>query len=101
LDEPFGDSSAIPTYMVSKLAGEHVKVVLTGDGGDELFGGYEKYVVEARERSYDRWPVSFRRAMSAIGWAMPDGMKGRNFLRHFGFQGARRYLDASTLFTHT
>jgi asparagine synthase (glutamine-hydrolysing) len=98
LDEPFGDSSAIPTYMVSKLAGEHVKVVLTGDGGDELFAGYDKYVVEAHERSYDQIPRPLRAILGAIGRAMPEGMKGRNFLRHFAFQGARRYLDASTLF---
>jgi asparagine synthase (glutamine-hydrolysing) len=98
LDEPFGDSSAIPTFMVSRLAGQHVKVVLTGDGGDELFAGYDKYVVEGRERAYDQMPRVVRETLGAIGRTMPEGMKGRNFLRHFGLQGARRYLDASTLF---
>jgi asparagine synthase (glutamine-hydrolysing) len=98
LDEPFGDTSAIPTYMVSKLAAEHVTVVLTGDGGDELFGGYDKYVTEESERRYARVPAPIRKAMGAIGHAMPEGMRGRRFLQHMALDGSRRYLDASTLF---
>jgi asparagine synthase (glutamine-hydrolysing) len=99
LDEPFGDTSAIPTYMVSKLAAEHVKVVLSGDGGDELFAGYEKYVVEGRERRFDKIPARLRRAAGAIGHAMRDGMRGRRFLQHLALDGPARYLDASTMFT--
>ena len=98
LDEPFGDTSAIPTFMVSKLASEHVKVVLSGDGGDELFAGYDKYVVEGRERSYDRVPRPVRATAGAFGRAMRPGMMGRRFLQHLALDGPRRYLDASTMF---
>jgi len=98
LDEPFGDASAIPTYMVSRLASEKVKVVLSGDGGDELFAGYDKYVVEQRERSRWSLPASARSLLGAIGRTMPDGMRGRNFLQHISLTGAQRYLDAGTFF---
>ena len=98
LDEPFGDSSALPTYMVSKLAAEDVKVVLSGDGGDELFAGYDKYQVERRERRYEYLPAPLRRSLGMIGDALPEGAKGRNFLRHIALSGPERYLDASTLF---
>jgi len=98
LDEPFGDSSAIPTYMVSKFASDSVKVVLSGDGGDELFAGYDKYVVEERERNSRRLPAAARRLLGRLSQKMPSGMRGRNFLRHHSLAGAERYLDACTLF---
>jgi len=99
LDEPFGDSSAIPTYMVSKLAAQHVKVVLSGDGGDELFAGYDRYLVEARERKRNHYiPDMARSLLGTLGNIMPEGMKGRNFIRHNALEGAERYLDGQTLF---
>jgi asparagine synthase (glutamine-hydrolysing) len=53
-DEPFGDSSALPTYLVSELAAGHVKVALSGEGGDELFGGYYTYVADLLARRVGR-----------------------------------------------
>jgi asparagine synthase (glutamine-hydrolysing) len=98
LDEPFGDTSAIPTFMVSKLAAEYVTVVLTGDGGDELFGGYDKYVTDLAEQRFDRIPRPVRLALGAVGRQLPEGTKGKRFLEHLALEGSRRYLDASTLF---
>lgn len=55
-DEPFADSSAIPTYFVSKIASEKVKMVLTGDAADEIFGGYEKYLIGYYSEKYKKIP---------------------------------------------
>jgi asparagine synthase (glutamine-hydrolysing) len=53
-DEPFADASAVPTYLMAMSTAEHVKVVLTGDGGDELFGGYSRYAHDLREAAFRR-----------------------------------------------
>jgi asparagine synthase (glutamine-hydrolysing) len=63
LDEPFGDFSIFPTYLVSEVARREVKVVLSGDGGDELFGGYDTYVAQDMDRYYRYLPSTFRRSI--------------------------------------
>ncbi|HLK17568.1 MAG TPA: asparagine synthase (glutamine-hydrolyzing) [Bryobacteraceae bacterium] len=80
-DEPFADSSAIPTYLVSEFAAQHVKVVLTGDGGDELFGGYQSFFDVERQRPLDRIPQSARTALSKIADLLPYSAYGKNYLR--------------------
>jgi asparagine synthase (glutamine-hydrolysing) len=80
-DEPFNDPSAIPTFIVSEFAARHVKVVLSGDGGDELFAGYDSFRILERQRCWDRVPLSFRRFMSAVADRLPYSFYGKNFLR--------------------
>src|SRR5262245_27607485 len=97
-DEPFADVSSVPTYVVSKMARQHVTVALSGDGGDEVFAGYERYVVDRRRRRYERIPDFLRRALLRAGQAMPQGAYGKRFLRNIALEPAARYVDSVTYF---
>ena len=100
LDEPFADSSAIPTYMVSKLAREHVKVVLSGDGGDELFAGYTRYATDLGRSHFERLPRLVRQGMmQPLSRRLPHGAWGRNYIHKVAAEPLDRYLEEISIFT--
>jgi asparagine synthase (glutamine-hydrolysing) len=94
-DEPFADSSAIPTWYVSEVAARHVTVVLSGDGGDELFGGYDRYLPHPAVARFDRLPVAGRRRLAAAVWPLlPHGTPGKGLLRRVARDEDGRFLDS-------
>ena len=98
-DEPFADSSAIPTWYVSEMARRHVTVVLSGDGGDELFGGYDQYLTPSHVQRFDRIRLPGLRAAAAAIWPrLPHGARGKNFLRHVAQGPKGRHLDSMAFF---
>lgn len=79
IDEPIADSSIMPTYLVSKLTAQHVKVALGGDGGDELFGGYNDYTTACIDHERLKYVPGFVfEAASKLAGALPTGLRGRN-----------------------
>ncbi|MEO7653014.1 MAG: asparagine synthase (glutamine-hydrolyzing) [Bryobacteraceae bacterium] len=80
-DEPFADTSAIPTFIVSEFAAQHVKVALSGDGGDELFDGYDSLLAMQRLRKLDLIPGVARSLLSWAADQLPYSAYGKNYLR--------------------
>ena len=94
LEEPFGDSSMLPTYYVSKMAREHVTVALSGDGGDELFAGYDRYLVAMERRKFDRVPDWLGRIYrDRLHHRVPAAMYGKNLAWNASLSARDRYLD--------
>jgi asparagine synthase (glutamine-hydrolysing) len=107
-DEPLADSSALPTWYLAQLTRRHVTVALSGDGGDELFGGYARYRAVGLAGWLDRRPL-LRKVLSARAWQrLPASGRQRSLLRRWrrfaeslSHAPARRYLEWISIFNAT
>lgn len=101
-DEPVADPSAVGIYFVSKLASQHVKVVFSGEGADEFFGGYNIYKEPYSLRGFMYLPEWARKMAGYLAYIMPSGMKGKSFLERGSQPLEERFFGNAKIFTeHT
>ena len=98
MDEPLADPAAIALYFVSKLAAEHVKVVMSGEGADELFGGYRIYQEPITLTAYDKLPFFVRRVFSKIASILPK-KHGINYIVRRGKTIEERFIGNAYIFS--
>ncbi len=98
MDEPLADPAAIALYFVSKLASEHVKVVMSGEGADEFFGGYRIYQEPITLTTYDKLPFAIRRIIGKICEHLPQ-KHGINYLVRRGKTIEERFIGNASIFS--
>ncbi|MGI6175317.1 MAG: asparagine synthase (glutamine-hydrolyzing) [Christensenellales bacterium] len=98
MDEPLADPSAIALYFVSQLASKHVKVVLSGEGADELFGGYNIYREPSSLAPMMRLPKFLRKALAALASLIPFNIKGKNYLIRAAQPLEERFIGNAYMF---
>jgi asparagine synthase (glutamine-hydrolysing) len=99
MDQPLADASCIALYFVSKMASEYVKVVLSGEGADELFGGYNIYHGPDDFETYKKLPLGLRKALAALAKKMPFSFKGKNFLIRGALPIEESFIGNCSMFT--
>jgi asparagine synthase (glutamine-hydrolysing) len=98
LDDPVADPALVPLYFIAREARKHVKVVLSGEGADELFGGYTIYREPISLRAFDHLPRVVRRGLGRLSTRIPEGTRGKDLLRRGSIGIEERYYGNARIF---
>ncbi|MDQ0215773.1 asparagine synthase (glutamine-hydrolyzing) [Oikeobacillus pervagus] len=99
LDDPLADPACVPLYFVAREARKHVTVVLSGEGADELFGGYNIYREPQSLQVFNKIPMILKSFLRLIAKMMPEGMKGKSFIERGVTPMEERYIGNAKMFT--
>ncbi|MBO0841264.1 MAG: asparagine synthase (glutamine-hydrolyzing), partial [Sciscionella sp.] len=98
LDDPVADPALVPLWFIAREARKHVKAVLSGEGSDELFGGYTIYREPISLAPFEKLPGALRRAMGTVSTKIPEGVRGKDLLRRGALPLERRYYGNARIF---
>ena len=98
LDDPVADPALVPLWFIAREARKHVKVVLSGEGADELFGGYTIYREPLSLAPFEHVPAAVRRALGRVSESLPEGLRGKDLLRRGAITLEQRYYGNARIF---